>query len=69
MKSTAGGGKALLVALPSKPNDKELANLGPAIVKWINGHTGCPCLSGVISVILEDEMAAQAVQVDLARAG
>ena len=69
IKATPFGGRSLVAAVPSKPTDKELANLGAALFKYIQGHTGCPCLSGVISVILEDEAAAQAVQVDLAKAG
>lgn len=48
----------LRVSLPPKITQPELAKLTDHIVKDIVfKHTGCTCLSGTISVIIDNEMA------------
>ena len=55
----------LRVSLPPQITEQELAHLTNHIVQNIvRPHTGCTCLSGTISVLLESEFQ-QAVQVDV----
>jgi hypothetical protein len=62
-----GGNKVLTVSVPSKPTGKELTLLGQSISDMVKTITGCPCLSGVMSVVLDEEMG-KVVTVDLAKA-
>ena len=50
------GRQTLNVRVPSDVNEKDFARLGKSIVDVIKGQTGCTCLSGIIRVVLEDEM-------------
>jgi hypothetical protein len=56
------------VSLPHKITEPELATLiNKSIVQDIvNRHTGCTCLSGRISVLIESEFE-EALQVDLGK--
>ena len=50
------GQQTLNVRVPSDVNEKDFARLGKSIVDVIKGHTGCTCLSGIIRVVIQDEM-------------
>ncbi len=50
------GRQNLNVRVPPDINEKDFARLGKSIFDVIKGHTGCNCLSGIIRVVLEDEM-------------
>ena len=58
------GRQSLNVRVPHDINEKDFARLGKSIVDVIKGHTGCACLSGIIRVVIEDEMQ-DAIQVQL----
>ncbi len=60
----AEGPATLRVEVPRDVNAGELANLNKSIVDVIRNHTGCSCLSGRISVLLESEWQ-EAVEVNL----
>jgi hypothetical protein len=62
----SGETSMLRVAVPKDTTARELALLNEAIIeKVIKPQTGCPCLSGRISVLLENDFQ-QAIQVNLA---
>jgi hypothetical protein len=50
------GRQTLNVVVPRDISDKDFARLGKSIVDVIRNHTGCACLSGVIDVLLRDEL-------------
>lgn len=50
------GKQTLNVRVPSDTNEKDLGKLSKSIIEVIRGHTGCNCLSGIIRVVLEDDM-------------
>ena len=54
----------LSVRVPSDITEKDFGRLGKSIVEIIKNHTGCNCLSGVIRVVLEDDMK-DAIRVEL----
>ena len=57
----------LRVSVPKDISSGELAHLNSKIVEGvIKNHTGCSCLSGQISVLLESDWQ-QVVEVELAR--
>jgi hypothetical protein len=58
------GRQTLNVTVPADINEKDFARLGKSIIDVIKGHTGCTCLSGIIRVVLIDEMR-DAIQVQL----
>ena len=58
------GRQSLNVRVPSDVNDRDFAKLGKSIFELIKGHTGCNCLSGIIRVVLEDDMQ-DAIRVEL----
>jgi hypothetical protein len=58
------GRQTLNVSVPRDVSDKDFARLGKSIFEIIRGHTGCNCLSGVIDVVLRDELQ-DAIRVDL----
>jgi hypothetical protein len=49
------GQRLLSVGVPGKITEKEFNVLGRSIYEQIKKLTGCPCLSGVISVVLHDQ--------------
>ncbi len=49
------GPATLRVEVPRDVNAGELAHLNKSIVDVIRNHTGCSCLSGQISVLLESD--------------
>jgi hypothetical protein len=58
------GRQTLNVSVPHDIGDKDFGRLGKSIIEVIRGHTGCNCLSGIIRVVLEDDMA-DAIRVEL----
>jgi hypothetical protein len=58
------GQQTLNVRVPSDITEKEFARLGKPIIDIIKGHTGCTCLSGIIRVVLEEDMR-EAIMVQL----
>jgi hypothetical protein len=50
------GRQTLNVVVPRDVTDKDFARLGKSIVDVIRNHTGCNCLSGVIDVVLRDDL-------------
>ena len=59
-------GSTVTAYLPPKPGTKELAALNEVLInKVIKGLTGCPCLSGLVDVILHDDLA-DSINIDLA---
>lgn len=53
------------VAVPRDIGDREFAHLHKPIIERIRDITGCPCLSGRVRVVLEDQFN-EVIQVDLA---
>ena len=64
----AEGKRLLSVSVPGKITAKEFDLLGRSIYDQIKRLTGCPCFSGLISVVLHDQMA-DTIKVDLKAAG
>lgn len=62
------GKRLLSVSVPSKITQKEFDLLGRSIYDQIKRLTGCPCFSGLISVVLQDQLA-ETIKVDLGKAG
>lgn len=58
------GHQTLSVSVPHDIGEKDFGRLGKSIVEIIKGHTGCNCLSGIIRVVLEDDMQ-DAIRVEL----
>jgi hypothetical protein len=58
------GRQTLSVSVPHDIGEKDFGRLGKSIVDIIKGHTGCNCLSGIIRVVLEDDMQ-DAIRVEL----
>jgi len=58
------GRQTLNVRVPRDVSDKDFARLGRSIIEVIRNHTGCACLSGVIDVILKDDLQ-DAINVEL----
>jgi len=50
------GRQTLNVSVPRDINDKDFGRLGRSIIEVIRNHTGCNCLSGVIDVVLRDDL-------------
>jgi len=50
------GRQTLNVSVPRDITEKDFARLGKSIVETIRNHTGCNCLSGVIDVVLRDDL-------------
>ncbi len=58
------GRQTLNVRVPREIAANDFARLGKSIVDIIHSHTGCNCLSGVIDVVLKDELQ-EAIRVEL----
>ena len=50
------GRQTLNVSVPRDIGDKDFGRLGKSIIEVIRNHTGCNCLSGVIDVVLRDDL-------------
>ena len=50
------GRQTLNVAVPRDIGEKDWNRLGRSINEIIKNHTGCNCLSGVIDVVLKDDL-------------
>jgi hypothetical protein len=61
-----GGLKELRVAVRPKIPEKDFARALPNIYEKIKDLTGCPCLSGLVRVVLED-IPQEVVKVNLQR--
>jgi hypothetical protein len=59
-----GDQQLLNVSVPRDVSSKDFARIGDEIIKIIKSHTGCTCLSGVIPVVLGNELK-EAITVDL----
>jgi hypothetical protein len=57
-------GQVLTAKVPSDINEKEFAALGTSAIGLIRKLTGCNCLSGRISFVVEDNFA-DVIRVDL----
>jgi hypothetical protein len=60
----SAGHQTLNVSVPHDIGEKDFGRLGKSIVELIKAHTGCNCLSGIIRVVLEDDMQ-DAIRVEL----
>jgi hypothetical protein len=58
------GRQTLNLTVPRDVNEKDFARLGKSIIDVIRNHTGCNCLSGVIDVVIKDDLRG-AINVDL----
>jgi hypothetical protein len=58
------GRQTLNVVVPRDVGEKDFTRLGKSIIEAIRNHTGCNCLSGVIDVVLRDDLRG-AINVDL----
>lgn len=61
-------GPVLKAAMPPGSNSRDFARVGEAAYALIFNLTGCNCLSGRISVVVEDDFA-ETIQVALPEAG
>jgi hypothetical protein len=50
------GRQTLNVSVPRDIGEKDFARLGKSILEIIRNHTGCNCMSGVIDVVLRDDL-------------
>jgi hypothetical protein len=65
LKLTSGPtGQVLTARVPSDVTDKDIAHVGATALGLIRRLTGCNCLSGRISFVVEDQFA-DAIQVHL----
>lgn len=62
--SNTSSGPVLKAALPPGSTANDFAHIGKAAFSLIHKLTGCNCLSGRISVVVEDDFA-ETIRVDL----
>ena len=60
------GRQSLHVSVPRQVVATDFSKLGKSIIDLIRDHTGCSCLSGVIDVVLRNDLQ-DAIRVDLGR--
>lgn len=58
------GRQTLNVRMPRDISGANFGQVGKSILEIIRDHTGCSCLSGVIDVVLHEELE-QSITVDL----
>jgi hypothetical protein len=58
------GRQTLNVRVPRDIGANDFTRLGKSIIDVVRSHTGCNCLSGVIDVVLKDELR-DAINVEL----
>jgi hypothetical protein len=69
MKLAKGpAGQVLTATVPSDITADEFAVVGRQALGLVNRVTGCNCLSGLISVVIEDQFA-DVIRVDLGQKG